>query len=67
MKRAKFETYRDRSGLHRWRLKARNGRIVAESGEGYRRRIDCLRAADWLSAYADEARVWTMDTREVEP
>jgi uncharacterized protein YegP (UPF0339 family) len=27
-----------------WRLRARNGRIVAVGGEGYTRRNDCLRA-----------------------
>lgn len=27
-----------------WRIRHRNGRIVADSGQGYRRRIDCVRA-----------------------
>lgn len=29
----------------RWTLTARNGRKVADSGEAYRRRTDCLRMA----------------------
>jgi uncharacterized protein YegP (UPF0339 family) len=29
--------YRDRKKELRWRLKTRNGRIVAEGGEGYKR------------------------------
>ena len=29
------EFYRDREKLWRWRVRASNGRIVAESGEGY--------------------------------
>lgn len=29
-------------GKWRWRLVASNGRILADSGQGYRRRIDCL-------------------------
>jgi uncharacterized protein YegP (UPF0339 family) len=32
---ARIEFYRDKSGLHRWRLIARNKRILADSGEGY--------------------------------
>jgi hypothetical protein len=27
--------YKDKQGLHRWRLRAKNGRMVAEGGEGY--------------------------------
>ncbi|MCJ2011312.1 YegP family protein [Methylobacterium sp. J-076] len=37
----RFELYRDAGGQWRWRLRARNGEIVAESGEGYVRREDC--------------------------
>ena len=33
--------YRDRRKKWRWRLLARNGRIVADSGEGYTRKFDC--------------------------
>jgi len=29
------------NGDYRWRLRADNGRIVADSGEGYRNRADC--------------------------
>jgi uncharacterized protein len=39
----KAEFYRDKSGDWRWRLRARNGRCVAESGEGYRRLIGAAR------------------------
>lgn len=41
----KLEIYRDKQKQHRWRLRAANGRVLADSGEGYRRRIDCLRGA----------------------
>lgn len=41
----KFHIYQDRRGEWRWRLKARNGRIVADSGEGYKRRGGAQRAA----------------------
>lgn len=40
----KFKVYRDAADEWRWQLVARNGRIVAESGEGYTRAADCLHA-----------------------
>lgn len=33
----KLRYYKDEKGEYRWRLKSKNGRIVAESGEGYNR------------------------------
>lgn len=40
----KFEVYRDKLGEYRWRLLTSNGRIAADSGEGYTRREDAHRA-----------------------
>lgn len=34
----KFIIYQDAKGEWRWRLKSRNGKTVADSGEGYKRR-----------------------------
>ncbi len=46
----RVEVYEDSAGMWRWRLRAKNGRIVAESGEGYsakRKVLDaCKRMAD---------------------
>lgn len=40
----KFNIYRETVSLDwRWRLKASNGRIVAEGGEGYKRLPDTVR------------------------
>lgn len=36
-----IEVYQDKSYLWRWRFRAANGRILAESGEGYNNRRDC--------------------------
>lgn len=53
-----LEFRRDTDGW-RWRYVASNGNILAHSGESYRRRIDCIRAAgvvvdvDCLSLYGD--------------
>ena len=40
----KVEFYKDRKGEWRWRAKARNGKILADSAEGYKRRAMCLKA-----------------------
>jgi uncharacterized protein len=39
----KFEVYQDKRGEWRWRLRVRNGKVIADSGEGYKRRASCLR------------------------
>ena len=40
----KFYIYKDRAGYWRWNLEAGNNRKVADSGEGYANREDCLAA-----------------------
>lgn len=37
----KFELYKDKAGEWRWRLVVDNGNIIADSGEGYKNKIDC--------------------------
>ncbi|QEX25073.1 UPF0339 protein [Hypericibacter adhaerens] len=37
-----YQLYRDSQGYWRWRLKAGNGQIVSDSGEGYVNKADCL-------------------------
>lgn len=42
-----FKLYRDEAGEWRWHLKSTgNGKIVADSGEGYSRRADAVRAIE---------------------
>ena len=45
MKHPHFQTYQAKDGW-RWRLRAGNGLIVAESGEAYASHRNCLRAID---------------------
>lgn len=40
----KYYIYKDNSYQWRWRLKADNGRIIADSGESYYNKQDCLQA-----------------------
>ena len=37
---------KDAKGEWRWRLKASNGKIIADSGEGYKNEADCLAAIE---------------------
>lgn len=37
-----FQIFVDAAGEWRWRLWASNGRIIADSGEGYKNKADCL-------------------------
>jgi len=46
--RMNVDVYQDQAGEWRWRLKAANGRIVADSGEGYGNQADCLAMVDQL-------------------
>jgi len=37
-----YYVYRDRLNQYRWQLVHDNGRIIADSGEGYVARADCI-------------------------
>lgn len=39
-----YYVYKDTVGQWRWRLQAANNRIIANSGEGYVNKQDCLAA-----------------------
>ena len=42
----KITVYEDKKGEFRWHLKAGNGRIIADSGEGYSSKSKANRALD---------------------
>jgi hypothetical protein len=52
-----FEIYRDSAGEFRWRLVAGNGKIVADSAEGYTRHTDVQRAAETVQVAIITARI----------
>lgn len=41
-----FYVYRDSKNEYRWHLKSANGRIIADSGEGYVTKQGCLGGID---------------------
>ena len=52
----KFELYLDRAGKYRFRLKARNGKIVGVS-EGYNNKSGCLNGIESVRNNAPEAQM----------
>ena len=56
LKHPKFEVYKDKAGEYRFRLKARNGEIIAV-GEGYKAKASCMNGIDSIKRNAPEAEV----------
>ena len=52
----KFEIYQDKAGEYRFRMKARNGQIIA-TGEGYTAKPSCLNGVESIRRNAPEAAV----------
>jgi uncharacterized protein YegP (UPF0339 family) len=50
-RKATLERYIDKKGEHRWRLLAPNGKIIATSGEGYKRLSDMNKILNRMEAY----------------
>lgn len=57
----KIRIYKDKRGEWRWRMVARNGRTVADSGEGYVRRSNARRAAYRLVDALCLGNSWSTD------
>ena len=56
VKHPKFEVYTDKAGEYRFRLKARNGEIIATS-EGYKTKNSCLNGVESVKKNAPEAEI----------
>ena len=75
MRRSHVETYEDASANFRWRLVASNGRIIADSAEGYttlaalRKALRRMTALDVTNAFHAAYKSVTPNTEEqrVEP
>ncbi len=52
----KFEVYTDKAGEYRFRLKARNGEIIAVS-EGYKKKDSCMNGIESVRKNAPEAEI----------
>ena len=45
-----FLIYKDEVGEYRWRLQASNAKVIADSGEGYKRKADCEHGIELVKA-----------------
>ncbi len=53
----KFQVYKDRADEYRWRLRADNNEIIADSSEGYVNKSDCLHGIDLVKAVNPDTEV----------
>jgi len=56
LKHPKFEVYLDKAGEYRFRLKARNGEIIAV-GESYKAKAGCMNGIDSIKRNAPDAQI----------
>lgn len=54
---AQFEPFKDRAGEYRWHFRADNGRIIADSAEGYINKSDCEHGIELVKLQAPDAEV----------
>jgi uncharacterized protein YegP (UPF0339 family) len=54
---AKFQIVKDRKGEYRWRLRADNNKIIADSAEGYKSKSSCEDGIGLVKKLAKAAEV----------
>lgn len=59
---ARFEVFQDRGGEWRWRLRHRNGNIIAISGEGYTRKHNAQKGIRSVVENSPEAEITEAST-----
>lgn len=57
-----YRVYKDKKGEWRWNLKAENGRIIADSAEGYINKSDCLHAIELVKSSANAQVINHLDS-----
>ena len=53
----RFEVYADKAGEWRWKLRASNARIIADSSEGYKNKRDCVHGIGLVKQEAVGAKI----------
>jgi uncharacterized protein YegP (UPF0339 family) len=53
-----FQLYRDKKGEYRWRLRSRNSKIIADSGEGYAQKRSCEHGIELLRAWDGQVEIY---------
>lgn len=57
----RIEVYKDKKREHRWRMVATNGRIIAESGEGYKNHGDCWNTLNTVRTAISKCEIVELD------
>ncbi len=52
-----FEVFIDNAEEYRWRLRAANGEIIADSSEGYKAKDSCLHGIELVKTEAPDASI----------
>lgn len=58
LKHPKFEVYQDNAGEYRFRLKAKNGQVIA-TGEGYVNKANCMNGVESVKKNSQDAEIVT--------
>lgn len=53
-----FQLYQDKRGEYRWRLRSRNSKIIADSGEGYTAKASCEHGIALVRAWNGEVEIY---------
>lgn len=53
----KFKVFKDQRGEYCWQLIAKNKKVIADSGESYKRKSACLKAIEKVKNQAAYAEV----------
>jgi uncharacterized protein YegP (UPF0339 family) len=64
---ARFELYEDRAGMWRWRLRHRNGNIIADGGQGYSSRQKARQGLESVQKNSPNAGIVQQDVETEEP
>lgn len=56
-RKGKVEFFKDKKGEYRWRLKASNGQIIADSGEGYSSYDGCKHGFESVKSNVQDAEI----------
>ncbi len=54
---AQFELYKDRIDEYRWKFRADNNKIIADSSEGYINKSDCKHGIELVKQQAPDAEI----------
>ena len=58
-----FEIFKDKKGQYRWRLRANNNKIIADSAESYVNKTACKHGIELVKKHSRQAKLADTTTR----